>query len=157
MATCYTGTSIPQKISEPCDGEYKSTDCVASPNPLIYLGLPQGASQTQINNALLLALASKDQQISTLQNSIAPIILTGSSNLDFPETLPGNSSELTFTVTGATQGDVIALGIPNMAPTEDTCFTPRVSADNTVTVKFNNYSNVSVNPPIALFKVKIFK
>lgn len=154
---CYQGTSVPQKIVEPCDGDYKSTSCILSPNALIYLGLPQGASQTQINNALLLALTNKDQQIAALQTIIAPTILTGSATLDFPATEPGNSSELTFTVTGASQGDVIALGTPNVATAEDSCFTARVSSDNTVTVKLNNYSNVVLNPQSALFKVKIFK
>lgn len=89
-------------------------------------------------------------------NTIAPFI-SGSAILDFPETLPGNSSEVTFTVSGASEGDALALGTPNIAVTEDSCFTARVSANNTVTVKLNNYSAVAINPISATFKVKIFK
>lgn len=86
-----------------------------------------------------------------------PVVLSGSATLDFPDTAPGNSSELTITVSGASDGDVVALGTPNVSTAQDTCFTARVSATNTVTVKFNNYSAVSVDPSSGVFKVKVFK
>lgn len=84
-------------------------------------------------------------------------ILSGSATLDFPNTPPGTSSEMTLTVTGAADGDVVAVGVPNATTTIDTCYTARVSSANTVTIKFNNYSAIAVNPPSGLYKVKVFK
>ncbi|MGI9160034.1 MAG: hypothetical protein ACR2K1_09810, partial [Saprospiraceae bacterium] len=66
--------------------------------------------------------------------------LTGSATLDFPSTGAQNSSDLTITVTGASDGDVVGLGVPNAAITANSCYTAWVSASNTVTIRFNNYS-----------------
>ncbi|MGI9161149.1 MAG: hypothetical protein ACR2K1_15485, partial [Saprospiraceae bacterium] len=83
--------------------------------------------------------------------------LTGSATLDFPSTTAETNSDLTITVTGASDGDVVSLGVPNAAVTANTCYTAWVSAANTVTVRFNNYSTASVNPGSATFKVFITK
>lgn len=85
--------------------------------------------------------------------------LTGSAVLDFPNTLAQNSSELTIAVAGATPGDVVSLGIPSAATARpaNTCYTAYVSAGNTVTVRFNNYSAVAVNPTAGTFAVTVFK
>lgn len=106
---------------------------------------------TSFDNALILLQNQVNLKLDT------SLILTGSATLDFPSTAPGMSSELTIAVTGAAEGDVVALGTPNASTTVSTCFTARVSATNTVTVKLNNYSSVAVNPASGLFKVKIFK
>ncbi|MGI9158667.1 MAG: hypothetical protein ACR2K1_02825, partial [Saprospiraceae bacterium] len=83
--------------------------------------------------------------------------LTGSATLDFPSTTAQTNSDLTITVTGASDGDVVSLGVPNAAVTANTCFTAWVSAANTVTVRFNNYSTGTANPASATFKVFITK
>ena len=85
------------------------------------------------------------------------VILSGSATLDFPNTLAGNSSELTISVTGASDGDVVSVGVPNASTAANTCYTARVSATNTVTVKYNNYSAAGSNPASGTFKVKVFK
>lgn len=87
----------------------------------------------------------------------ATSILTGSATLDFPDTAAQTSSELTITVTGAADGDVVSVGVPNVSTNANSCFTARVSATNTVTVKFNNYSSGSINPASGTFKVKVLK
>lgn len=84
-------------------------------------------------------------------------IITGSSNLTFPTTNAGKSSEQSMTVTGAADGDVVSLGYPNVSFHIDSCYTARVSATNTVTVTFNNYSSAAITPTTGLFKVTIFK
>lgn len=83
--------------------------------------------------------------------------LSGSAVLDFPSTSAGTSSELTISVTGAADGDIVMLGVPNASTNPNSCFTARVSAANTVTVRFNNYSNATINPASGTFKVTIFK
>ncbi|MGI9161067.1 MAG: hypothetical protein ACR2K1_15075, partial [Saprospiraceae bacterium] len=83
--------------------------------------------------------------------------LTGSATLDFPTTNAQSSSDLTITVTGASDGDVVSLGVPNAAVTANSCYTAWVSASNTVTIRFNNYSTGAANPASATFKVFITK
>ena len=84
--------------------------------------------------------------------------ISGSNTLNFGSTSHGTSSDITFTVTGAAEGDVVALGIPNSAIVANGSFIAWVSAVNTITVRFNNYaSSGSSDPGSGLFKVKVFK
>jgi hypothetical protein len=83
--------------------------------------------------------------------------LTNSATLNFPSTTTLLSADLTITVTGAADGDVVSLGVPNAAVNANTSYSAWVSAANTVTVRFNNYSNGTVDPASALFKVFVTK
>ena len=83
--------------------------------------------------------------------------LTGSATIDFASTNAQNSRDATITVTGATEGDVVSLGVPNAAVNANTCYTAWVSAANTVTIRFNNYSSGAVDPASATFKVFVTK
>ena len=83
--------------------------------------------------------------------------LTGSATLNFPSTSTMLSADLTITVTGAADGDVVSLGVPNAAVNANTFYSAWVSAANTVTVRFNNYSIGTVDPASALFKVFVTK
>ena len=83
--------------------------------------------------------------------------LTGSATLNFPSTTTLLSADLTITVTGAADGDVVSLGVPNTAVNANTSYSAWVSAANTVTVRFNNYSSGTVDPASALFKVFVTK
>lgn len=83
--------------------------------------------------------------------------LTGSATLNFPSTTTLLSADLTISVTGAADGDVVSLGVPNAAVNANTCYTAWVSAANTVTVRFNNYSSGTVDPASATFKVFVTK
>lgn len=92
-----------------------------------------------------------------VQQEFAAKILSGSATLDFPDTASGSSNELTLTVTGVTDGDVVSLGIVNSVTAADSCYTARVSGTNTVTIKYNNYGMMNRDPVSAVFKVKVFK
>jgi hypothetical protein len=83
--------------------------------------------------------------------------LPGSATLNFPSTLTMLSADLTITVTGAADGDVVSLGVPNAAVNANTFYSAWVSSANTVTVRFNNYSIGTVDPASALFKVFVTK
>ena len=83
--------------------------------------------------------------------------LTGSATLDFASTNAQLSADLTITVTGAADGDVVSLGVPNAAVNANTSYSAWVSAANTVTVRFNNYSSGTVDPASGLFKVFVTK
>jgi phage-related minor tail protein len=66
MENCYEGIVAQPQIPNTCNGNITSTDCIASPVANVTLDLPEGASQTQINNALTTALVYKQQQIEEL-------------------------------------------------------------------------------------------
>ena len=83
--------------------------------------------------------------------------LTGSATLDFGSTNAQLSADLTITVTGAADGDVVSLGVPNAAVNANTSYSAWVSSANTVTVRFNNYSSGTVNPASGTFKVFVTK
>lgn len=82
--------------------------------------------------------------------------LTASATLDFPSTSAQTSRNLTITVTGAELNDFVTLGSPNQSDA-NMCYTSYVSASNTVTVRFNNYSSGAVDPASATFKVLVTK
>lgn len=83
--------------------------------------------------------------------------LTATSVLDFPDTPGGDNSDLTVTVTGAAEGDPVAIGIPVAAILDESTYLSWVSAPNTVTIRFINFSLSSQNPPSATFKVVVSK
>lgn len=84
-------------------------------------------------------------------------LISASATLDFPITATRTSSDLPITVTGATSGDMVALGVPNAAVLANTCYTAWVSADDVVTVRFSNYDNADKNPASGTFKVTVIK
>lgn len=77
--------------------------------------------------------------------------------LDFPSTAAQTSSALTMTVTGAAVGDVVSLGTPVTAINANSMYTAYVSASNTITVIFNKYSSVAIDPASGSFKAYIIK
>lgn len=82
-------------------------------------------------------------------------LLTGSATLDFPSTAAQSSSDLTITVTGATLNDPVTLGIPNGSVNAASDYMAWVSSANTVSVRFSNYSLLSINPASGTFKVSV--
>lgn len=83
-------------------------------------------------------------------------VLTATAALNFTNTLAQTSSELTITVTGAAVNDAVAIGEPATV-NANSSFSARVTAANTVTVKFNNYSALAIDPASATFKATVIK
>lgn len=81
--------------------------------------------------------------------------LIGSASLNFPSTARELSADLTITVTGATTNDFVIVnpGTSNI----NSNYTAWVSAANTVTVRFNNYSTGTIDPATATFRVTVLK
>lgn len=87
-------------------------------------------------------------------------VLVGSANLNFALTANGASDDETVTVTGAAVGDSVAISVPvsNQVLNQGVSYTAFVSAANTVTVRFSNFSGAAVNPPSGnAFKATVFK
>ena len=53
-------------------------------------------------------------------------------------------------------GDTVSLGLP-ASPDANGCFTAWVSAADTVTVRFNNYSSGAIDPASATYRVDVIK
>jgi hypothetical protein len=83
--------------------------------------------------------------------------LVFTATLNFASTNAQSSNDQTIAATGAALGDVVSLGVPNAAVNANTSYSAWVSAANTVTVRFNNYSSGTVDPASALFKVFVTK
>jgi hypothetical protein len=106
----------------------------------------------------ILTINNTTGSLSTYTGAWPSVPLTGSATLDFPNTGHGNSADLTFTLTGAAEGDVVALGIPNASIVANASYIAWVSATDTITVRFNNYaSSGSSDPASGTFKIKVFK
>lgn len=82
--------------------------------------------------------------------------LIGSATLDFTAGAR-LSHDLTITVTGATTNDFVIVNPPTGSISANTCYTAWVSATNTVTVRFNNYTSATVNPASGTFRVTVLK
>lgn len=91
---------------------------------------------------------------STVRYTLAKTLI-GSATLDFANTGTNLSADLTISVTGAATTDFAIVNPP--AANANTCYTAWVSAANTVTVRFNNYSAASVNPASGTFRVTVLK
>jgi|688.fasta_scaffold222495_4 hypothetical protein len=84
-------------------------------------------------------------------------ILTGSAALNFGSIGAHDEETLNITVTGASVGDVVSVGIPNSAMVTYAQYNVWVSDTNVVSVKCYNNNGGTINPPSATFKVKVFK
>jgi len=83
--------------------------------------------------------------------------LSASATLDFPSTSGGAASDLTITVTGAADGDIVAIGVPNGSVPGTSGYFAWVSAADTVTIRFANQSGSPADPASGTFKVRVFK
>lgn len=95
---------------------------------------------------------------SGVSRTIVSRILKGSATLDFGSTAAGAVTDLTITVTGAADGDVVSLSVPNASQTTTGSFSAWVSATNTVTVRYRIAALTgSEDPASGTFKVTVTK
>ena len=130
---------------------------------IVFQTAPAGSSGTTAGT-LATRLTIDSTGASTFTGSVAigsgtaiTKVISAAASLDFASTAAQNSSELTITVTGAADGDVVALGVPNASTNTNSTFTARVSAADTVTVKFNNYSAGAIDPTSGTFRATVIK
>jgi hypothetical protein len=77
-------------------------------------------------------------------------IFSGTASLDFTALAANSCEELTITVTGAADGDVVSLGVPNaLASVAGATITGYVSAANTVKVRRCNVTTSATSDPAA--------
>lgn len=83
------------------------------------------------------------------------VVIRIAANLNFPSTSAQTESDTTVSVPGAVVGDVVNLGVPNAAIVAGSFFNAWVSATDTVTVRFNNYSSTSKDPALGTFMIDV--
>jgi hypothetical protein len=93
------------------------------------------------------------QQITKSTTVIQPINAT----LDFASIPAQSSADFSRTLTGASVGDCVALGIPPAAAVSGVIFTAWVSSANNVTIRAHNYSATAADPGSGVFKVIIVR
>jgi hypothetical protein len=89
-------------------------------------------------------------------------VLTGTGSVDFTALAAGACENFTVTVTGAADGDAVAVGIPAAAwaTTEYASINAFVSTANTVTVKRCNLTNATTalsNPAAVTIRATVFQ
>jgi hypothetical protein len=131
---------------------------VADANPALIVQQTNASSTgdiVQFKNSSVTAMKVAQNGTTTIGSSGSAIkmVKSATATLDFGSTAAQSSSELTITLTGALDGDDIIVSPPNGSSNANTCFTARVSAADTVTVKFNNYSAGAVDPASGTFRV----
>jgi len=81
-------------------------------------------------------------------------VLTATATLNFPSIAANSTQQLTMTVTGATVGDAVFVGLPS-AIDAGLVATGFVSATNTVAIRLHNTSSGSVDPASATFRAVV--
>ncbi len=144
--TDWTGTEF--RLKSPSGG--------AAPN--VSFREADGNGTSEIDLKAPESLSASFTQTLTAATGIIPACLNGSATLDFADTAAGTSTDLTVTVTGAADGDLVSIGISNGSTVANGCFTGWVSATNTVTIRFANNSLVaSLDPASGTFKAQVCK
>ncbi len=119
-----------------------------------------GKIQIESTGAITL-LPKTGQGVSIGGGTAIKKVLAGTASLDFGATAAGACDTLTVTVTGAADGDTVALGIPDALAASSTyqSFHGWVSAANTVSVKRCNLTNSTTalaNPAAATVRATVF-
>ncbi|CAB4182632.1 SGNH_hydrolase domain containing protein [uncultured Caudovirales phage] len=87
----------------------------------------------------------------------APWYLSNTATLNFPSiAATGGTQDLTVTVTGATVGDSVQIGLP-AAPSAGVTFNAWVSATDTVTIRATNATAGAIDPASATYRVTVRK
>lgn len=118
------------------------------------------AGVVEINNGTAAAyrdLILRNITIGGASGTPVTLIRSATGVLDFGNTVAQTSTDLTIALTGAVLGDCVILGVPNAAVNANSDYTAWVSAADTVTVRFNNYSSGAIDPASATFRVSIIR
>jgi hypothetical protein len=83
-------------------------------------------------------------------------ILSVTATLDFGSVAAQTSADLAVSITGAAVGDLVIITSPGTVDA-NACYTGRVSATDTISVRFNNYSAAAIDPASGTYRVAAFK
>jgi hypothetical protein len=139
-------TSVDYITASGVTGSPKLTAAGNSTNIDINL-VPKGTGKVNITGSMCVGLANA---------AVIKSINSTSATLDFGNTTSGSYSDLNISVTGATTTSTVHLGIPAAAMPSAACsYHAWVSAADTVTIRFSNYSGADQNPASSGFRATV--
>lgn len=113
------------------------------------------AGNARIDSGLYVTQLSKNKLVITGKNGKIDTLVSTTAVLDFTNTAPQTSTDLTISYPGAAIGDFVLLTVPNVSVNPNSSFTAWVSAVGIVTVRFNNYSSGSIDPVSGSFRINV--
>lgn len=84
-------------------------------------------------------------------------LIKNTATLNFPSTNANESSDLTISVTGAADGNVVSVGIPNASVNTGCTYFAWVSTPGVVTIRFTNGTVSPVDPASGIFSTLVVK
>jgi hypothetical protein len=100
---------------------------------------------------------TSNQTVETFSGSQWNGIIRGSVSINIPNTLAAAGNTLSVTVTGATTGSAVSVSPDLALPNGIVIAWARVSALNTVEIRFENNSTVSVDPATQTFNIRVIQ
>lgn len=73
MKPCVQNIAIPTLPTDPCNGKTISTKCIIHEDEISILEIDANSSQYVINNAMLVAIASLVNRVTSLETTIADL------------------------------------------------------------------------------------
>lgn len=143
---------------------------VAAPTAQLHIGasttaantasikIAEGSRQTSAEDGTINYVSNNLEFTETSTPYIIAKTLTATASLDFPSVSAGGTQTLTITVTGASDGDIALVSIPNAAKSAGLIFgTAWVSAADTVSIEVYNSTGSPIDPASATFRASVIK
>lgn len=123
-----------------------------------YIGTPdaQPISLRTNNVDRLIIGGSGGVKIGSTSSAAIQNVLSATATLNFPSISSNSTEQLTITVTGAVEGDTVALGAPSGLEASLVAF-GFVSAANTVTIRLHNSGGGAVDPASATWRATVIR
>lgn len=109
--------------------------------------LAEGSRQTSAEDGTVNYVSNNLEFVETTTVYTLAKTLTNTATLDFGSTLAGAATDLTITVTGASDGDPCVCGPAAASVPNNGSFHCWVSATNTVTIRFTNNDLLAAKDP----------
>lgn len=130
-----------------------STDANVTNGIVVATGAGAAPIVLQTNFAERLRISDAGLRVGT-GGTHTDLIASATATLDFGSISAAGSADLTITVTGASVGDSVALGLP-ATPASGIVWNAFVSAANTVTVRASNITGSAVDPASATYRATV--
>ena|SRR5688572_9837721 len=121
------------------------------------LKINEGSRQTAAEDGTINYVSNNLEFVETSTVYTIAKTLTGTATLNFGSVASLGNETLTITVTGAADGDVVSIGVPNGSMTAGLVFTSWVSASNTVSVQCYNSTVAPIDPASGTFRASVTK
>lgn len=141
------------------DGAATSPRAVLDVNSTSAMIVPVGttAQRPTVPVQGMLRYNTSNQTVETYSGTQWNGIVRATASIDVPSIAANSGTSMLIGVTGATTGSVVSIS-PSVAPTAGLIIAwARVSAANTVEVRFENNAAFAINPPLQNYEIRIIQ